>query len=73
MQSLSLAIVQVSDILPLSKLTNLRTLDLSDTEVRDIQPLAGLTKLQGLELIAAPVEDLQIEHFKKAHPMCHVR
>ncbi|NRA46685.1 MAG: leucine-rich repeat domain-containing protein [Oligoflexales bacterium] len=41
---------QISDVRPLSGLTNLRHLDLSSNRIRDLQPLAALKRLSTLSL-----------------------
>lgn len=56
--TLDLSITGISDLSPLSKLTNLKDLFLTSTGVSDLSPLIGLTKLQTLSLSATPVRDI---------------
>ena len=48
----------ISDLSPLSNLTNLRWLDLSDNAISDISPLAGLTNLRNLDLSDNAISDI---------------
>ena len=48
----------VSDILPVSGLTNLKALDFQDNTISDISPLAGLTNLIWLSLVGNTISDL---------------
>ncbi|MFQ4138751.1 NACHT domain-containing protein [Nodosilinea sp. PGN35] len=55
---LSLDQAQVSDLSPLSGLTQLSTLSLAQTQVSDLSPLSGLTQLSTLSLAQTQVSDL---------------
>ena len=55
---LSLTVLPVSDLSPISCLTSLQHLSLDDTPVSDLTPLARLTSLQHLSLADTPVSDL---------------
>ena len=49
---------EVSNVSPLAKLTELRTLDLTNTQVSDVSALAKLTKLKSLDLNYTQVRDV---------------
>lgn len=49
---------EISDITPLSKLSNLRKVDLSNTQVSDLSPLRNLTKLESLICAGTKIESL---------------
>lgn len=55
---LDLSSSQVSDLTPLSGLTNLRSLDLGCTRVSDVTPLSGLMNLRSLDLRGTQVGDV---------------
>ncbi|MBW4460651.1 MAG: leucine-rich repeat domain-containing protein [Nodosilinea sp. WJT8-NPBG4] len=57
-KSLSLSQTQVSDLSPLSGLTQLSELYLDQTQVSDLSPLSGLTQLRILSLSQTQVSDL---------------
>ena len=48
----------ISDVSPLTGLTNLEELYLGDNSITDVSPLAGLTKLKGLGLSENQISDL---------------
>ncbi len=50
----------ISNITPLSGLTNLKELDLSSNSISDITPLSGLTRLAGLDLAYNSISDSDI-------------
>ena len=58
LQILDLSGTEISDISPLSELTQLTKLDLSHTQVTDLSPLSGLTQLTELNLWETEVTDL---------------
>jgi internalin A len=49
---------QITDLTPLSKLTNLQHLDLDNNQITDLTPLSGLTNLQILDLSNNQITDL---------------
>lgn len=49
---------QISDLSPLSGLTNLYSLDIIGTRVADLSPLATLTNLKSLSILGSQIEDL---------------
>jgi internalin A len=49
---------RLSDITPLSNLTNLRALDLSQNQIRGLAPLSNLTNLTQLDLMGNEIRDL---------------
>ena len=49
---------KISDLTPLSGLTNLRYLDLSQNQISDLTPLAGLMYLGGLQLTGNQITDI---------------
>jgi internalin A len=55
---LSLVSNQITDLRPLSTLTNLTTLDLSNNSIADLKPLSGLTNLTALDLGSNQIADL---------------
>jgi Leucine-rich repeat (LRR) protein len=55
---LRLSFNQISDITPLSELTNLRGVWLTGNQISDLNPLSGLTNLQNLELGHNQISDL---------------
>ncbi|NET61541.1 MAG: leucine-rich repeat domain-containing protein [Symploca sp. SIO2E6] len=57
LQILDLGRTQISDISPLSGLTQLQVLRLSETQVKDVSHLSGLTQLQVLRLSATQIRD----------------
>ena len=56
---LSLVSNQITDLRPLSTLTNLTTLDLSNNQIADLTPLSNLTKLAYLDLGSNQIADLK--------------
>ncbi|NER93887.1 MAG: NACHT domain-containing protein [Symploca sp. SIO1B1] len=58
LETLILERTQVTDISPLSGLTQLKALDLSQTQVTDISPLKDLTQLKLLDLSQTQVTDI---------------
>jgi Leucine-rich repeat (LRR) protein len=64
LQDLSLGCNPITDISPLSGLTNLQNLNLNDatpfrhSQITDISPLSGLTNLQSLGLACLPITDI---------------
>ncbi len=60
----------VSDVTPLSGLTNLKTLRLSNSHVKDVTALSGLTRLEELSLEGIPLGEKAMESLKKALPQC---
>ncbi len=65
---------RVSDLSPLSGLTNLRHLNISFLRrVSDISPLYGLTNLERLWIgCLNPIPDEQIEHIRQLLPDCEI-
>ena len=57
-KTLYLRCTDVSDISPLSGLTNLEALVLSNTNVVNLSPLSGLTRLKALELGITKISDI---------------
>ena len=55
---LNLALNQITDITPLSRLTNLTELDLWGNEIVDLSPLSNLTSLTELILVGGRFEDI---------------
>jgi Leucine-rich repeat (LRR) protein len=55
---LSLFDNQISDLTPLSELTNLETLSLVDNQISDLTPLSELTNLETLSLVGNQISDL---------------
>ena len=55
---LSLSMLQVSDVSPISRLTSLQYLSLSGTQISDLTPLARLNSLQNLSLDGTQVTDV---------------
>ena len=55
---LDLSSTNVTDVSPLTELTNLQTLDLSNAKVTDVSPLAKLKNLQTLNLQNTKVTDI---------------
>ena len=55
----------VTDIRPLSKLENLRTLVIFGGSIKDIKPLLGLNRLTSLEVSGVPISNLGIEGIAK--------
>ena len=55
---LSLSMLQVSDVSPISRLTSLQYLSLNGTQISDLTLLARLTKLQHLSLDITQISDL---------------
>ncbi len=55
---LNLSINKITDISPLSVLTNLSELDLSGNQIRDISPLSVLTNLSELDLGGNQITDI---------------
>ena len=55
---LNLAGVQISDLSPLSGLTNLKYLHLENNQITDLSPLKGLTNLKELRLIDNKISDI---------------
>jgi internalin A len=49
---------QITDLTPLSELTNLQHLDLGNNQITDLMPLSGLTNLQILNLRDNQITDL---------------
>ncbi len=49
---------QIEDLLPLSKLSNLRKVDISNTKVHDLSPIRNLTKLESLICSGSKIESL---------------
>ena len=62
----------ISDVSPLTGLTNLEELYLEANQITDLTPLAGLTKLKILNLYGNPIPDDQIEMLRKALPDCDI-
>ena len=64
----------ITDLSPLSGLTNLKVLALNDNLITDISPLAGLTKLE--ELYISGYENSitleQINTLQKSLPKCNI-
>jgi hypothetical protein len=58
LESLSLVSMQVSDLIPLTRLSALRNLNLTGTQVRSLAPLTGLTTLESLDLTDTRVSDV---------------
>lgn len=56
--SLNLANCNISDITPISELTELRGLFLFDNNISDISVISNLTKLNGLNLINNQIKDV---------------
>ena len=56
--SLHLSNQNISDITPLTELTELRGLFLFDNNITDISPLSGLKKLNGLNLCNNKISDI---------------
>jgi internalin A len=50
---------KISDVKPLSGLTNLTLLDLSLNQISDVKPLAGLTNLTDLDLLGNRIRDVK--------------
>ncbi|NES21031.1 MAG: NACHT domain-containing protein, partial [Symploca sp. SIO3E6] len=57
MQRLHLGRTQISDVFPLSGLTQLQELHLSGTQISDVSPLSGLAQLQELHLSGTQITD----------------
>jgi len=57
--SLYLGDNKISDIKPLSNLTNLTTLNLRENQISDIKPLSNLTKLTSLNLKDNQISDIK--------------
>ena len=57
--NLSLFNNQISDIKPLSNLTNLTNLSLSFNQISDIKPLSNLTNLTSLYLLSNQISDIK--------------
>jgi Leucine-rich repeat (LRR) protein len=55
---LSLAGIGLTDIMPLARLTKIRSLDLNYNEISDLTPLAGLVLLEKLHLGSNQINDL---------------
>lgn len=49
---------QVTNIVPLSKLTNLKNLSINSTGIKNLTPLSNLTNLNNLTITNAPVNDI---------------
>ena len=56
--ALSLYNCKISDVAPLAKLTQLKSLYLSSNQIIDVAPLAKLTQLEGLSLISNQITDV---------------
>ena len=61
---------QISDLSPLSELTNLEYLNISNMAVRDLTPLDNLTKLKKLNCTLSNIAPEMQQHFKDTHPDC---
>lgn len=48
----------IQDVAPVSRLTNLETLDLSDSKIDDLSPLYGLHNLKSLDISGTMVSDI---------------
>ena len=61
---------QISDLSPLSELTNLEYLNISNMAVRDLTPLDNLTKLKKMNCTLSNIDPEMQQHFKDTHPDC---
>ena len=72
MTYLDLSTNYISDITPLSCLTNLVTLNLSDNLITDVTPLYGMSNLRELYIGGNPLTDIQISELNAYLPFCTI-
>ena len=70
--SLNLSYNVLSDVTPLSMLTNIENLDLSYNQISSLQPLMGLTSLRTLRISGNPLSLEDINSLCMALPECNV-
>lgn len=70
--SLNLSYNVLTDLTPLSMLTNIESLDLSYNQISSLQPLMGLTSLRSLRLSGNPLTLNDINALCMALPECSV-
>ena len=59
---------QLSNLEPLSKLTNLQVINLHDCQISDLEPIKKLLNLETLDLRDCNIVDEQVEDLQKALP-----
>lgn len=62
----------ISNIQPLTQLTNLRTLYLDNNPITDLTPLCSLTNLTSLSIKGISITESQLETLSKALPNCAI-